>query len=160
VHRAHQRHIQLLSKKVALGARHRRWLYAALLFVWLTGLSWIMVHFAPGSGGGDDSRRGYEAWALRLHGAAAFAFLVAMGSMFTHHIPRAWYLGRNVASGLWILAFAAVLVLTGYALYYFATDESHAWWSAAHWVVGIAAAALVPIHVWLGRRERTRLPDA
>jgi hypothetical protein len=161
LHATHPRIIQLLSRRIALGARHKRWLYAALVAVWVTGLAWVAIHFAPVHGAdADDARRGFEAWALRLHGAAAFGFLVAMGSMFTNHIPRAWYLRRNVGSGSSILGVATVLVVTGYALYYFATEESHAWLSVVHWSIGLAAIAVVPLHVWLGHRGRAHPPGA
>jgi hypothetical protein len=106
-----------------------------------------------GEGGDFGARTPLEAWSLRLHGAAAFAFLIALGSMFAQHIPRAWYLGRNIASGIAALVVVAFLVATGYALYYFALDEAHAMVSAMHWSVGLAAIAVFAAHVGLGRRS-------
>jgi len=155
--KSHQRAIELLSERTALGTWHRRWLYAALAFAWATGALWVFAHFALGTGP-EGERHPLEAWALKLHGAAAFAFLLALGSMFAQHIPRAWYLRRNVASGAGALVVAAFLVATGYALYYFAVDEAHAVVSTLHWGVGLAAAALLPLHVALGRRARPRPP--
>ncbi|HEY2630405.1 MAG TPA: hypothetical protein VGI57_14840 [Usitatibacter sp.] len=156
--RSHQRAIDLLADKIALGAWHRRWLYAALVFAWGTGAAWVFAHFALDPGEGSDSlRHPLEAWALKLHGAAAFAFLIALGSMFAQHIPRAWYLKRNIASGIAALAVAGFLIATGYALYYFALDDSHAIVSALHWSVGLAAIALFWIHIWIGRRIAGRV---
>ena len=156
--RSHQRALELLSDKTALGAWHRRWLYLALALAWLTGAMWIVAHYTMSAE--FDARSPVEAWALRLHGAAAFGFLVALGSMFAQHIPRAWYLKRNIASGLCALAIAAFLVATGYSLYYFALDDAHATVSLLHWSVGLAAIAIVPVHVVLGRRGagRARAP--
>jgi hypothetical protein len=155
--RSHQRAIDLLSDKIALGAWHRRWLYAALAFAWATGAIWVFAHFALDAGdNGETLRHPLEAWALKLHGAAAFCFLLALGSMFAQHIPRAWYLKRNIASGIASLAVAAFLVATGYALYYFALDDAHGVVSALHWSVGLAAVALLWIHIWLGRRGAGR----
>jgi len=155
VSKSHQRAVELLVEKTALGARHRRWLYAALAFAWATGALWVFAHFALGTGA-EGERHPLEAWALKLHGAAAFGFLVALGSMFAQHIPRAWYLRRNVASGICTLSVAAFLVATGYALYYFALDEAHAVVSTLHWSVGLAAIALFWLHVALGRRARPK----
>jgi hypothetical protein len=74
-------------------------------------------------------------------------------------VLRAWYLKRNIASGIAALAVAAFLVATGYALYYFALDDAHAVVSTLHWSVGLGAVALFWIHIWIGRRDagRTRL---
>ncbi|HLX23816.1 MAG TPA: hypothetical protein VKR38_10750 [Usitatibacter sp.] len=155
--KSHQRAVELLSEKIALGTRHRRWLYAALAFAWATGALWVFAHFAlTANADGESLRHPLEAWSLKLHGAAAFAFLVALGSMFAQHIPRAWYLRRNVASGIATLALAAFLVATGYALYYFALDDAHAIVSTLHWTVGLAAIALFWIHVAMGRRDSGR----
>ena len=152
--KSHQRAIELLSEKIALGRWHRRWLYAALGFAWITGALWVFAHFALAANvEGESVRHPLEAWALKLHGAAAFAFLLALGSMFAQHIPRAWYLRRNLASGISALVVSAFLVATGYALYYFALDDAHALVSTLHWSVGLAAVALLWIHVVLGRRS-------
>ena len=153
--RSHQRAVELLSEKIALGTWHRRWVYAALAFAWITGALWVFAHFALGAGAdGDSMRHPLEAWALKLHGAAAFVFLLALGSMFAQHIPRAWYLRRNIASGVSALIVAAFLVATGYALYYFALDDAHAIVSTLHWSVGLAAVALFWAHIAIGRRAR------
>jgi hypothetical protein len=157
VSRTHQRAIELLSGKIALGTWHRRWLYAALTFAWATGAAWVFAHFALAAGDdGESLRHPLEAWALKLHGAAAFGFLVALGSMFAQHIPRAWYLKRNLWSGMAALAVAAFLVATGYALYYFALDDAHAVVSVLHWSVGLAAVLFLWAHIWLGRRSAGR----
>ena len=73
--------------------------------------------------------------------------------MFAQHVPRAWYLKRNVVSGASMLGVAAFLVATGYALYYFAFDEAHAIVSTLHWTVGLAAVALLWAHIAIGRRR-------
>jgi len=151
VSKSHQRAIELLAERTALGTWHRRWLYAALAFAWTTGALWVFAHFALGTGP-DGERHPLEAWALKLHGAGAFAFLVALGSMFAQHIPRAWYLRRNIASGVSALIVAAFLIATGYALYYFALEDAHAIVSTLHWSVGLAAIALFWAHVAIGRR--------
>jgi len=154
VSKSHQRAIELLAERTALGPWHRRWLYAALAFAWVTGALWVFAHFALTAGVDGEPRHPLEAWALKLHGAAAFGFLVALGSMFAQHIPRAWYLKRNVASGVCALLVAAFLVVTGYALYYFALDDAHARVSTLHWSVGLGAIALFWLHIAIGRRKR------
>ena len=153
--KSHQRAIQLLAEKTVLGLWHRRWVYLALAAAWGTGALWVFAHYGlVANNEFGATRHPVEAWALKLHGAAAFFFLVALGSMFAQHIPRAWYLKRNVASGICALVACAFLVATGYGLYYFALDDTHALVSMAHWIVGLAAIGLFWIHLRIGRNSR------
>ena len=93
---------------------------------------------------------------LKLHGAAAFATLIAVGAMSAHHARRGWLLARNRASGTLVIAILAALIVTGYALYYVVTDITREPVSIAHWVVGLALGPLLIAHVTLGRRGRER----
>ena len=50
----------------------------------------------------------------------------------------------------------AVLALSGYGLYYLVDDTARAWTSAAHWSLGLLAAAALVLHASLGKRVRLR----
>jgi hypothetical protein len=151
--KTHQRAIQLLAEKTKLGLWHRRWVYFALAAVWGSGALWVFAHYGlVANNEFGATRHPIEAWALKLHGAAAFLFLIALGSMFAQHIPRAWFLKRNIASGIATLTVCALLVVSGYWLYYFAEDESRSFVSTLHWAVGLGAIGLFWLHLWLGRR--------
>lgn len=153
--KSHQRAIQLLAEKTVLGLWHRRWVYFALAAVWGSGALWVFAHYGlVANSEFGATRHPVEAWALKLHGAAAFLFLIALGSMFAQHIPRAWFLERNIASGICALVVCAFLIATGYGLYYFALDDMHALVGMAHWTVGLAAIGLFWIHLWIGRNSR------
>lgn len=58
------------------------------------------------------------AWSMKLHGAAAMAGLYLLGMLWGPHIRNAWVRRRNRAAGAVFGSLTAVLVVTGYALYY------------------------------------------
>jgi hypothetical protein len=135
----------------------RRALYVVLALLVASGAWWLAVHYegelVP-EWGNELRRATLEAWAMKIHGAAAFVTLVAVGAMLTNHVRRGLLLARNRVSGVGVLASFLVLTLTGYALYYVVADTLRPPVSLLHWIVGLALAPLVVVHVVAGRRTR------
>ncbi len=132
---------------------HERWLYAIAAWIFLSGLGWLTDHYLfGGSAEFGDAHAASEPLWLRLHGAAAMAGLVVFGSLLPGHIARAWRLRANHRSGLFMLGLMLLLVLTGYALYYFGDEETRPWISMVHWLAGIVAGVGLLLHVRLGKR--------
>jgi len=140
--------------------RPARWaLYATLIVLIGSGLGWLAAHYGSeiGAASSDDLRRlAVEALMLKVHGAAAFAALIALGAMFPYHVRRGWALSRNRMSGSAVIAAFGALIVTGYALYYLVIDADRAAISFAHWLVGLALAPLFVAHVAIGRRASGR----
>jgi hypothetical protein len=137
---------------------HRRLLLIALGGLALTGLTWTWLDLAYGLGPVDASvAQLAKTWLGRLHGALAMAALVALGSVLPLHLPAGWRARTHLASGLSFLGTGAVLVASGYLLYYGA-DEGLRWLSAyGHIAAGIAACVLFAIHWFAGAQKRQRL---
>jgi hypothetical protein len=155
--RAHERAYNLLAERVRLGAPVRRALYATIAVLVLSGLWWMAVHFAStwlAPRADDLQRLAQEALALKIHGAASFATLLALGAMGAYHVRRGWGLGRNRVSGSVVVGTFCVLVLTGYALYYLVTDANRTPISVLHWGLGLTLVPLLIAHIALGRRSR------
>lgn len=153
----HLRAHLLLAERDRLGAAARRALYATVASLVASGLWWLGAHYAGAlfANGSDDLYRlGQESLALRVHGATAFAMLFALGAMSAHHIRRGWSLKRNRVSGSVLITGFALLVTTGYALYYLVSDDLHAAVSALHWASGLALAPTLFLHIAIGRRSR------
>ncbi|WP_211464894.1 hypothetical protein [Collimonas silvisoli] len=143
---------------IRLSRQHERWIYLIGAILFLSGLGWLIAHnflAAPGEFG--DAHHPSEPWWLRLHGAAAMGFLMVIGSLLPGHIASAWRLRKNHRSGLFMLALVAVLLLTGYGLYYAGDEQSRPWISLIHWIAGTAAAAGLWLHIWLGKRKANML---
>jgi len=137
---------------------HERWLYAIGALIFLSGLGWLGDHYLfAGSADFGDAHAAFEPWWLRMHGAAAMAGLVELGSLFPGHIARAWRLRVNRRSGLLMLGLVTLLVVTGYGLYYVGDEETQPWISMIHWLAGIVAGAGLVLHVRLGKDPLRRL---
>ncbi len=140
-------------------ARHlslwqRRFLYAACLLVYGTGVLWIGAHYGQAQAGEFGERAPLESWALRLHGAAAIAFLIAFGSLLPRHVPDGLASRRNLWSGVLTLGATVLLATSAWGLYYLGAEGLRGWLSAGHWLLGIAAGPAVAVHALLGRRAR------
>ncbi len=144
-----------MSKAVIrLGPRHKKSLYAGFALLWLSGALWLAFHyFLRTEGAFGPEAHPLEAWWLRLHGLMAMAALVLAGSLAPNHIRLAWNRRRNHRSGLPMLALTVWLAGTGYALYYFPSDDNAAWLPLLHWIAGLALPLLLGLHIRLGRRR-------
>ncbi len=141
------------GRGVTLSTRHERWTYWILALAFLTGTAWIALHYGPVDDGPDGAWRPAEAWTLRLHGAAAMASLVAFGSLLAQHVPTAWRLRRNLASGISMLACMAALAVTGWLLYYASGEATRAWSSYLHMAIGGAGPLGLFWHLAYQRRR-------
>ncbi len=131
---------------------HKRVLYGVFGLLWLSGALWLGFHYflrVPGEFGA--TAHPLEIWWLRLHGLMGFAMLVVIGSVLPIHTRRAWHLHKNRSTGFLMQSILLWLSLTGYALYYFATDANAVWLPLLHWVVGLALPLMLVLHIRRGR---------
>lgn len=126
-------------------------LYLSGALLLLTGAVWLAVHYSIGAGAGELPHP-VEAWSLRLHGLAAFAGVFVLGVLAAAHIPHGWRLSQQrgwVAqrrSGLWLCGLGALLVFSGYALYYFAPEAVRPALGWGHASIGVAMGGLIASH--------------
>lgn len=145
-----KRHVNLRMERW-----HRRCVYAVCALLAATGILWLAAHYwmrTPGEFG--ETVHPLEPWSMKIHGAAAMALLFFTGSLLNSHIRRAVKSGRNLSSGWSMIAAFSTLTVSGYALYYVASETSRPTWSLIHWLIGLALPALVALHVILGRKSR------
>ena len=125
--------------------------YAVGALLLATGVVWLALHYLVGAGTGELPHP-LEAWALRLHGLAAFAGLFMLGVIAAVHVPHGWRLSRRLrwahqrGTGLTLCALAAALALSGYLLYYFAPEAIRPALGWLHTAVGVAMALLLALH--------------
>jgi len=125
---------------------------AAIL--WLTGCGWLVAHFffqQPNEFGIGPSA--WEAPLLRVHGIAAVIGVFLFGWLVSLHISPLWRQSRNRTTGLTLYIAAAILVISGYALYYVTNDLSHSVIAVVHELLGGLAIVAAVAH-WTLRRER------
>lgn len=126
-------------------------LYLSSALLLLTGTVWLAVHYSIGAGTGELPHP-VEAWSLRLHGLAAFAGVFVLGVLAAAHVPHGWRLSQRRGwvtqrrSGLWLCGLGALLVFSGYALYYFAPEAVRPALGWAHAGIGAVMGGLIASH--------------
>ncbi|HJV70091.1 hypothetical protein [Ideonella sp.] len=144
----------------------RRVLHGAAWSLLATGVVWLAVHYSIGAGA-DELPHPLEVLCLRLHGAAAFVGLFALGVLAAGHVPAGWRVTRGAArrarrgaqrhTGVALLSLAAVLAGTGYALYYVTPED---WRPAVGWLHAGAGLLMAVLGVVHGRWMRQHGPAA
>src|SRR5262245_41792623 len=115
-----------------MSARVRLTTYAALGALWLSGCLWMVLkYFFSASTEFGPVPNPWQPLTLRLHGWIAVAAVFLLGWMGSDHVRQRWRQLRNRQSGLSMIGLAAVLTITGYALYY-TTDSLHNVAAAIH----------------------------
>jgi len=144
-------------ERVRLSRRHQAWIYASLGALFVTGVVWLVVRnpFADDAGL-DAGTSPLAPWSMKLHGAAAMITLVVLGTLLPGHVRRAWNARTARGTGATLLGFNALLIVTGYALYYAGGEDLRAIMSPLHWIAGLALAPTLGVHVWHARRRRPR----
>lgn len=147
---APEHHLPVIRVRLATG--YRRLVHIGALATWTTGALWLVYHyFMLRRTEFGFQHHPLEAWWLKLHGAAAFVVLWTWGLLWAAHIKRAWLAGRHRLSGAGLFTAYAVLVLSGYLLYYAGNESLRAALSMLHWSIGLSLPLLLAAHIWHGR---------
>ena len=144
-------------ERTRLGSLHKFFLYSATGLLWLTGLIWLLFHYY-GHHQGDfgDMPTPIEPLMMKIHGAAAMGILLVVGALVSAHIRRGWALKRNRLSGVIITAVFALLMVSGWILYYVGGEQVRNVTSVLHWVVGLALPLIIVLHILMWRWEQNR----
>ena len=137
-------------------ARWQVWLLGlGALGLWLTGGGWLLLHFF-GQQEGDfgPEMNPLEPWMMALHGLFVIPALLAIGATFVAHIPKGWARRRQRVPGIVLCGALAVLIASGYLLYYAGGEELRFWNSTVHWTLGLALPAACAWHCLGGLAAR------
>lgn len=115
--------------------------FFVLLF---SGLVWLFFNFYLDS---ESPFRFLNLWNLKLHGLAAFGFLIVFGMILSTHISFNWRVRKNRRlSGIMLVIIFTLLILSGYVLYYSGSDDLRTFTSYFHWIVGLICTAFFITH--------------
>lgn len=125
--------------------------------LWMTGAMWLGLHYL-GQGAQEfaSQARPAEAWMLRIHGLVVVPALLACGGLLIAHIPLGWVQRRQRALGVILTSALAVLIGTGYLLYYVGDEELRDMAAMVHWIAGLALPGSFFLHYVRGQRLRRR----
>ena len=143
---------------IKLSAWQRWTVYLVFGVLFVTGLAWSLLHDGlPRLGFDALSELGIVPVLLDIHGAAAMAALVVLGSLMPQHIKWAWSGRLNRWTGGLILATQSLFIATGYALYYAGDETFRAYASNVHLLLGLGLPAVLAGHIIVGRRQRAAI---
>jgi hypothetical protein len=129
--------------------------YTISLGLWLTGAVWLIAHYVlVYDGEFGPIPHPLEFWSITAHGAFAFASLWLFGVLWSVHVPAGWRSTRRRWSGSVMFGVVALLILSGYLLYYLGNADMISVVAALHWAVGLACPALLLLHRF--SREKAR----
>jgi hypothetical protein len=126
--------------------------------LWLSGAAWLLLHYygqQPGSFGPEMNP--LEPWMMKLHGLVLIPALLGIGGMLVAHIPKGWAYVHQRAAGIALCAVLAILIASGYMLYYVGDETVRDRTSMAHWVVGLALPAVFLWHYLNGLLVRRKV---
>lgn len=139
-------------ESIRLKPFHRYLFYSVVILLFLSGTIWTFANYiVPLS---EEIRPMVKSRLMKVHGAAAMAALVLIGTILTAHVRFAWRADRNRMNGIISLTTLGILIITGYALYYSGDERFRAWNSWIHLGFGLALPAILLIHVAAGRKTR------
>ena len=148
---AHARH----HVNLRLERWHRRSLYACVGVLHLSGAAWLIArYFLRAAGEFGETVHPIEPWAIKLHGAAVMLVLFFLGTLLNSHVRRAIKSRRNLVSGWSMIGVMFFLTMTGFVLYYLASESTRPVWSLLHWAVGLAVPVMILVHMLAGRASR------
>lgn len=143
------------SVSLTIHKKYRYFFYATLCVSWLTGTCfWILRNFAMVEGDFGPETHFLQFPALQLHGFAAFLMLMCLGALFSAHVPKTWKSKRARKSGISIMTFVCLSVLTAYSLYYLVNEDWHTLLGNGHALIGLISPLVLYIHVMLARKSR------
>jgi len=131
------------------------WVFGLL---WVTGCLWLVLHFV------FEQRTDFgvianpwEPTAIRVHGLLAVAGVFMLGWITSQHVIEALSQARNRGTGISLAAIGAILVLSGYALYYVTGDTLRGNIALLHEAIGAPAIFIAVLH-WrkVGARDPSR----
>lgn len=125
--------------------------------LWLSGVVWLLLHhYGQTKGEFGPEANPFEPWMMRLHGLVLIPALLGIGGMLVAHIPRGWRSRPQRLPGGLLSALLAMLIVSGYLLYYVGDETVRGWTSAAHWLLGLGLPVLFLWHFVNGRRKAQR----
>ena len=91
-----------------------------------------------------------------IHVAVGLFITALLGAVWSIHIRHNWKLGLNQRSGLSVVIVLILLGLTGIGSMYLGGERTAPLNSVAHILIGLAAPALLTLHVIRGRRINSK----
>lgn len=121
-------------------------IHVSTALLWLSGAAWLYLKQ-------PDDIHPVQPFLMKLHGAAAILFLLVFGGLWVTHIPAGWQQNDRRPSGSWLTGVNAILIITGWGLYYMGGESARHFASFVHGAVGLVLPVLLVVHILAARRS-------
>lgn len=150
-------HLATPFAPIKMTHRRRVAVQTVLFCLWASGAAWLPLHyFLTVKTRFGTAPNPIEPWMLKAHGAFAFAALWTGGLLWGMHIVGGWRSGRRRWSGIAVSAAGALLIGTGWLLYYAGDEDLRAITSVAHWGIGLISPVAFLLHRFARKRSALR----
>lgn len=147
-------HIHQLTETIRLPHWQRFAIYGVTVWLFASGVTWLIARYTLRTAGEfGETVHPLEPWMLRVHGIAVLLGLFMYGTLLRAHMLKAWHLRKNRISGALASLVMIMLMASGYLLYYAGDEMVRPIISLVHWSIGLGLGAMLPLHIWLGRRR-------
>jgi hypothetical protein len=132
----------------------RRAFYLVFATSWVTGISfYVLSRWMQIEGEFGLEKHPWQFPILKIHGAAAFLMLMAIGALLINHVPATWRTRRSRGFGLTLVTGVSLMVVTAWSLYYAADEQWRPIIGNVHAAIGVTLPLILAIHIWRGRRS-------
>lgn len=132
-----------------------RWITSSILLLSLvTGVMWyVLGRWGDVEGEFGPEKHPWLTTLTKLHGAGAFASLIAIGAILGAHVPIGWRTHRSRISGLLLIGLLSTTILTAYGLYYSGSTGLREILILLHLGSGLGLPVLLAVHILWGCRK-------
>lgn len=115
--------------------------------LWMSGIIWMVLHYAfPTHTEFGDTTNSWEPFTIRVHGMLALLMVFMLGWIGGTHVSVRWRQIKTHVHGLILLVVSAILLLSGYALYYVVDDTPRHLIGVTHEIIGVLVIVVALIH--------------
>jgi hypothetical protein len=140
-----------------MSTRQRVVVYCVLGGVWLSGCGWLYLdQYCSRREAFGITPHPWEGPTLLLHGVIAIASMYVLGWLTARHITPWWRTRQRRLSGATLSAVLALLVLSGFALFFLSDDAWQRACAVAHDVLGLGVTVFAIQHWFFAGRHRRR----
>jgi hypothetical protein len=135
-------------------ASMRNIIYVVVGGLWLSGGAWLLLqYFFRSSGEFGLQPHPLQPSLLLMHGVLAVAGTWLLGWISHGHALEGWrqQQRRFSGGGLWLLC--ALLVISGFALFFVTADAAQTLTTSTHEVLGVVVTIPALVHWWVRRRR-------
>lgn len=129
------------------------WNYRNIFFLilatsWCSGLSFFTLDnlFAINGEFGLE-KHPWQFPLIKIHSASAFAMMISYGFILGAHVKMTWKMEPRLISGIIVAIMPLLLAISGYFLYYIASDISRQIIGYFHVIIGFFLPLMLVIHI-------------